>query len=181
MAGNTQSLSRMCDGTGSASERRAGLAPASPRRKRGVFPWTTNALPTNQSCGDQLVINSSACTADGWRHGTTGARSFRPDVSFLALDGDEVAGYLLSHEYDAETAMTGVRECWIARLGTRPPWRGSGVATALLTTCLRAGQQQGFHRAGLNVDSANATGALSLYERCGFRTLHTWVGYVRPL
>jgi hypothetical protein len=24
-------------------ERRAGLAPAFPRRKRGVFPWTTNA------------------------------------------------------------------------------------------------------------------------------------------
>ncbi|MFD3837557.1 GNAT family N-acetyltransferase [Streptomyces sp. NPDC058642] len=120
-------------------------------------------------------------SADQWRHGTTGARSFRPDMSFLALDGDEVAGYLISHEYDAETAMTGIRECWIARLGTRPPWRGSGVATALLATCLRAGQEQGFHRAGLNVDSANATGALSLYERCGFRTRHTWIGYVRPL
>ncbi|MER6186575.1 GNAT family N-acetyltransferase [Streptomyces sp. NPDC001652] len=120
-------------------------------------------------------------SADRWRHATTGARSFRPDMSFLALDGDEVVGYLISHEYDADTAMTGIRECWIARLGTRPPWRGSGVATALLTTCLRAGQERGFHRAGLNVDSANATGALSLYERCGFRTRHTWIGYVRPL
>ncbi|KKD06420.1 GNAT family N-acetyltransferase [Streptomyces sp. WM6386] len=77
--------------------------------------------------------------------------------------------------------MTGIRECWIDRLGTRPGRRGNGVATALLTTCLRAWQEQGFRRAGLNVDSANAHGALSLYERCGFRTLHTWIGYVRPL
>ncbi|MEU7583467.1 GNAT family N-acetyltransferase [Streptomyces sp. NPDC041068] len=118
---------------------------------------------------------------DRWRHGATGARSFRPDVSFLALDGEEVAGYLISHEYDAETAMTGIRECWIDRLGTRPAWRGTGVATALLTTCLRAGQEQGYRRAGLNVDSVNANGALGLYERCGFRTRHTWIGYVRPL
>ncbi|MFD3312637.1 GNAT family N-acetyltransferase [Streptomyces sp. NPDC058694] len=120
-------------------------------------------------------------TPDRWRHQSTGARSFRPDASFLALDGNEVAGYLLSHEYDAETAMTGIRECWIDRLGTRPAWRGTGVATALLTTCLRAAQEQGCRRAGLNVDSANATGALGLYERCGFRTRHTWIGYVRPL
>ncbi|MFD5697747.1 GNAT family N-acetyltransferase [Streptomyces lasiicapitis] len=120
-------------------------------------------------------------TPDRWRHTTTGARSFRPDMSFLALDGDEVAGYLISHEYDAETAMTGIRECWIDRLGTRPAWRGTGAATALLTTCLRAAQKQGYRRAGLNVDSANATGALGLYERCGFRTRHTWIGYVRPL
>ncbi|MES5823083.1 GNAT family N-acetyltransferase [Streptomyces sp. RG80] len=120
-------------------------------------------------------------TPDRWRHGTTGARSFRPDVSFLALNGDEVVGYLISHEYDAETAMTGLRECWIARLGTLPAWRGRGVATALLATCLRAGQEQGYRRAGLNVDSANATGALGLYERNGFRTGQTWIECVRPL
>ncbi|WP_198655129.1 GNAT family N-acetyltransferase [Streptomyces geranii] len=116
-----------------------------------------------------------------WRHGSTGARSFRPGLSFLALDGDEVAGYVMSHEYEAETAMTGVRECWIHRLGTRPAWRGTGVATALLTTALRTAHDQGCRSAGLSVDTANATGALSLYERCGFRTGHTWIGYVRPL
>ncbi|MFF3371473.1 GNAT family N-acetyltransferase [Streptomyces sp. NPDC002680] len=120
-------------------------------------------------------------TPERWSHESTGARSFRSDVSFLALDGDEVVGYLLGHEYDAETAMTGIRECWIGRLGTRPAWRGTGVATALLTTCLRAAREQGCASAGLSVDTANATGALGLYERCGFRTRHTWIGYVRRL
>lgn len=38
-------------------ERRAGLAPAFPRRKRGVFPWTTNATPADRSCSNQLKIN----------------------------------------------------------------------------------------------------------------------------
>ncbi|WP_437022843.1 SURF1 family cytochrome oxidase biogenesis protein [Streptomyces sp. enrichment culture] len=42
--GTTKSHPASRSGT-SWSERRAGLAPASPRRKRGVFPWTTNAVP----------------------------------------------------------------------------------------------------------------------------------------
>jgi hypothetical protein len=40
-------------------ERRAGLAPAFPRRKRGVFPWTTNAAPADRSWSDQLKIHYS--------------------------------------------------------------------------------------------------------------------------
>lgn len=49
-------------GGGYVSERRAGLAPAFPRRKRGIFPWTTDAVPVDRSCGDQLKIPSRART-----------------------------------------------------------------------------------------------------------------------
>lgn len=41
-------------------ERRAGLAPAFPRRKRDVFPWTTNAQPTTGKLGGVLKIHSIA-------------------------------------------------------------------------------------------------------------------------
>lgn len=39
-------------GKGFVSERWAGLAPAFPHRKRGVFPWTTNAASVAVSCGE---------------------------------------------------------------------------------------------------------------------------------
>lgn len=39
-------------GKGLVSERWAGLAPAFPRRKRGVFPWTTNARSFAVCCGE---------------------------------------------------------------------------------------------------------------------------------
>jgi len=42
-----------------STERRAGLAPAFPRRKRGVFPWTTDASPTGGSPSDRHEVNSS--------------------------------------------------------------------------------------------------------------------------
>ncbi len=53
-------------------ERRAGLAPAFPRRKRDVFPWTTNAQPTTGKPGGVLKIHSTAVPAlrthpDGFR------------------------------------------------------------------------------------------------------------------
>jgi hypothetical protein len=44
-------------------ERWAGLAPAFPRRKRGVFPWTTNASLVSACFGDQFKIY---CTPGTW-------------------------------------------------------------------------------------------------------------------
>src|SRR5687768_11417747 len=44
-------------------ERRAGLAPAFPRRKRGVFPWTTNAQLTTGKTSGALKIHSTAVPA----------------------------------------------------------------------------------------------------------------------
>lgn len=41
-------------------ERWAGLAPASPHRKWGAFPWTTNAGPAGARCGRGLKIQYSA-------------------------------------------------------------------------------------------------------------------------
>ncbi len=51
--------------TGVRIERRAGLAPASPRRKRDVFPWTTNAQPTGRNSVDALKIDYSAFSHAG--------------------------------------------------------------------------------------------------------------------
>ena len=118
-----------------------------------------------------------------WRQRGTGSPGFRPELSLLALDGDEIASFLLSYVYPADTAATGVREVWIELLGTRPAHRGRGAASALLAAGLSRYREGGYQRAALGVDAANPTGALRIYERLGFRTERTattWACEVPP-
>jgi mycothiol synthase len=116
-----------------------------------------------------------------WGHWGVGQRAFRPQVSFLLLDGPQVAAYLLSYEYEADTAATGVREAYVGVLGTRRPWRGRGAARALLCRAVAAYAEAGYHRTSLDVDSANPTGALGLYRSVGYTVGRTSVSYTRPL
>jgi ribosomal protein S18 acetylase RimI-like enzyme len=124
---------------------------------------------------------SSERDAGEWAQWFTGQRAFSAATSHLALDGDEVAGYLLAYHWAAEEAATGVREAYIGQLGTRSTWRGRGVATALLGRALAASREAGFQRASLDVDTANATGALGLYERFGFAVDVRRISHVKPL
>jgi len=116
-----------------------------------------------------------------WSQWFTGARAFRPAVSWLALDGDEVAGYLLTYFFAAETAATGVREAYVGQLGVRSAWRRRGVGGLLLTTALASYRAAGYDRAALTVDTHSPTGALGLYERAGFVAKDRWAVWSKPL
>ncbi|MBM7783534.1 GNAT family N-acetyltransferase [Tenggerimyces flavus] len=119
--------------------------------------------------------------AEDWRTWVSGSRSFRAPLCRLALDGDQVAGYVLSYEHAAEAEATGVRELWIGQVGTQRPYRGRGVARALLAQVLTAAAEAGYRRVGLGVDAENPTGALGLYERLGFVVLRSFANYARPM
>ena len=108
---------------------------------------------------------SSQRSPEEWQRWFTGDRHFRPDLSFVVLDGDEVAAYALCHRYPEEDELHGYTSGWLGQLGTRAPWRGRGLGTSLLRRIVAAMQADGLDRAALNVDSQNATGALALYER----------------
>lgn len=110
-------------------------------------------------------------TRDEWEQWYTGHRSFRPDLSLLAVDpvsGDVVA-IVLTAAYPQDWGVV-PREAWINTVGTRPAWRGKGVARWLLAEVLRliAAAEVGFERAILGVDEENPTGALRLYRALGF-------------
>ena len=117
-------------------------------------------------------------TADEWRQWFTGHRGFRPDLSRVALDSasGEVAGYVLVAAYPADWEIVPV-EAWINTVGTRPAWRGRGVAAALMTAVLEAvaADAAGFERAILGVDAENPTGALRLYRRLGFEDVRVLI------
>ena len=117
-----------------------------------------------------------------WKTWFTGSRAFRPGVSFLVLDGDEqIVAYSLGYEYEADTAVTGVRDVYIGQLGTRRTHRGRGLGRLVLTRAMTEAAGTGFQRASLGVDAENPTGALGLYESLGFTVKSKTISYRRPL
>jgi mycothiol synthase len=107
---------------------------------------------------------------DEWRLFFIQRSTFRPDLSFAILDGDQVVAYSFNRVDPVEGERTGFPAGWIASLGTRRVWRKRGLASALLAHSLRAFQAAGLPYAGLGVDAENTTGAVALYEHLGFRT-----------
>ena len=116
-----------------------------------------------------------------WSQRFTGTQSFRADVSWLVLDGDEVAAYLLTSFWEADAAATGVREAFVGQLGVRPAWRRRGLGGLLLATALESYRAAGYERSVLSVDTGNTTGALRLYERAGYTVKDRNVVWTKPL
>jgi mycothiol synthase len=95
--------------------------------------------------------------------------SYDPSLWLLATDGDEAVG-----------ALSGVvwgDRGWVGELGVRAPWRGRGIASALLRRTFATFASRGLARVMLNVDAENSTGAVRLYERVGMRTVRGWDVY----
>ncbi len=107
-----------------------------------------------------------------WSQWYTGHRSFRPDLSVLAIDpaSGQVVSLVLCATYPQDWGDDVPVEAWITTVGTRRAWRGRGVGGWLLAEALRriAEADEGFERAILGVDEENVTGALRLYRSLGF-------------
>jgi mycothiol synthase len=88
---------------------------------------------------------------------------FDPNLWFLAMDGDEVAGICLCSR--SRTEYPGA--AWVNSLGVRRAWRRRGIGLALLHHAFGAFYKEGKERVGLGVDSSSLTGATRLYEKAG--------------
>jgi mycothiol synthase len=101
---------------------------------------------------------------------------FDPELWFLAIDGEEVAGISL-----CRPERGGDRECgWVSVVGVRKPWRRRGLGLALMRHSFRELRRRGKTRVGLGVDGDNPTGAARLYERAGMTVERRFVWYERP-
>ncbi len=112
-----------------------------------------------------------------WQTWSTGHRNFRPDWSFALLDGEEIAAYALSAGYEQDWEAQGYTEGWTSKLGVRAPWRRRGLAKVLLAASLEAFRRDGMQYGGLDVDSENPTGAVSLYTGMGYEVLRRSVAW----
>lgn len=107
--------------------------------------------------------------------------SFRPDLTWVVMDGDEVAAFSFNTISPEENARNGIKEGWVGDLGTRRPWRKRGLATALLCATMRAFQAEGLDYTTLGVDTQNPTGALGVYERVGFAPVRRYIAFAKPI
>jgi len=112
---------------------------------------------------------------DEWRRFNLDADDVRPELSRIAYAGDEIAAFVLCHTGTSSDVIT------VDLVGTRPAWRGRGLASALLVDVLAACGAAGASSALLNVDASNPTGAVAIYERAGFSVVSEFVSYSRPL
>src|SRR5450759_4952025 len=99
----------------------------------------------------------------------------------VAWDGDQIVGMVRPFINDDENAHFGVRRGWCENISTRAPWRGRGVASALISRALRALRDRRMTQAALGVDAQNETCALHLYTRMGFREAARETEWRRPL
>jgi mycothiol synthase len=120
-------------------------------------------------------------SADTWQQWETGQRYFRGDWSWIAFEGQQVAGYALSAGFRAEWEELGWTQGWTSKLGVRPPWRGTGLARVLLSASMQSFAAGGMQYAGLEVDSDNPTGAVGLYTSLGYSVRHRTAHWTKDL
>jgi len=119
-------------------------------------------------------------TNEDWQKFFIERSSFRPDLTFVAMDGDQVAGFSFNTVSPEENARNGINEGWIAELAVRRPWRKRGIASALLCASMRAFKAEGLDYATLGVDTENLSGALRLYESVGFKPVKRFIQFEKP-
>ena len=90
-----------------------------------------------------------------FKHFTIELEEFDPTFWFLAMDGDQIAGFNLcrSHSYDDPDLG------WVGELGVLRPWRKHGLGLALLRHSFNEFYRRGRRKVGLGVDAQNLTGA----------------------
>lgn len=116
-------------------------------------------------------------SADAWR-ATLARPAARPQWSWVAVNADdesEVVGYAICSSFENAAGPGG----WIDHLGVRQQWRQRGIASAVVSACLRTFAERGLTGAGLGVDAEEPEQALRLYKRLGYEAADTMIMYVR--
>lgn len=112
-----------------------------------------------------------------FKHFMIESEEFDPTLWYLAMDGDEVAGFSLCRPRSYDDPDLG----WVSELGVRRPWRKRGIGLALLRHSFNEFYRRGRRKVGLGVDAQNLTGALRLYESAGMHVHQAYDQYEKEL
>jgi mycothiol synthase len=112
-----------------------------------------------------------------WRDDNFGRENVDHSLSWLAEDGEQLAGFSVNSWHFSGDPEFG----WVQILGVVPGWRRRGLGTALLQQSFRELRDRDAKRVGLGVDAENITGAVRLYERAGMHVHRLNVTYEKAL
>jgi ribosomal protein S18 acetylase RimI-like enzyme len=115
-------------------------------------------------------------TFEEWAHWHVERESYDPELWFLAIAGEELAGFSICRQ-DSVDPNAG----YVSMLGVRKPWRRQGLGEALLVRSFAEFRQRGYTRGTLGVDASSMTGATRLYERAGMSVYRDTVFLERPV
>ncbi len=111
---------------------------------------------------------------EDWAQAVLHTNDFDPTLTFMAFDGNELAGAVVNRYRDI---------AWVGQLAVRRAWRKRGLGLALLLHSFNEFYQRGDRTVGLGVDAQSLTGATRLYEKAGMRVTQRYDTYekvIRP-
>jgi ribosomal protein S18 acetylase RimI-like enzyme len=94
---------------------------------------------------------------------------FEPALWQIAWHGDHVVGTAINWINNQENGEFDRKRGHVELISVRRPWRGKGIAKALIARSLRLLKSRGMTEAALGVDAENPSGALRLYQKMGFQ------------
>jgi mycothiol synthase len=106
---------------------------------------------------------------------------YDPELFVVAWDGDEVAGAVWNVIMVHDNEAFGFRRGLLDSVHVRRPWRGRGLASALVGRSLALLRDRGMTSAYLGVDADNPLGALGLYRKAGFEVDMRSMSYRKPM
>lgn len=109
--------------------------------------------------------------------------TFQPALWKVAwhIETNEVAGMVQNFIVHDENEKLHRKRGYTEGISTRRPFRKRGLARALIAESLHMHKAMGMTEAALGVDATNPTGALHVYEDCGFTPVKTDIVYRKSL
>ncbi len=141
-----------------------------------MAPDSVTIEPATADALDEVWAIEQTCFSAPWTRKMLEAElSGNPFANFLlAKCPDPLSGSLVLAGYFCFWIL--FEEVRLMNLAVLPPFRRQGVATRLVCSALRTGLERGANRAMLEVRVSNQ-GALTLYDRLGFRRMATRTRY----
>ena len=106
---------------------------------------------------------------------------FNPSLWQIAWHKNEVVGTILNFVNERENSEYKRKRGHVEAISVRRPWRGRGIAKALISRSLKLLKDNGMTEAALGVDAENPSGALHLYQKMGFQIEKKTIFYRKPM
>jgi GNAT superfamily N-acetyltransferase len=106
---------------------------------------------------------------------------FDPSIWQIAWHENKVVGTVMNYIDAQENKEYNRKRGYVEGISVQRPWRGKGVAKALIARSLKLLKSRGMTEAALGVDTENPSGAVHLYLKMGFKAHKKSATYRKPM